>query len=331
MQKCNALLAEYTTMAGQSPSAPIPLDKQQLTDINWCLDAVYGGKYVGVKDPRWFAPDVDGMFIPIGKSVVRKIYETPVGQVVNIEAISFKDPKGRTISFKGFSFVNPVFTDLKTFVAQYFAPMAVKMCENTAGKGAPGCQAYYGGQVPEFTRWLYDLLAYCARTELPNISESDLKAASEIAATTGNSAKDVVSVVESIIKRTVQSGETAALLSPQSSGPGAAPAPPLIPTQAITPLLPSPAAPVAPLNPISTPATPLSPTPDPSVSPFPSTSSGGGNYLVPVPGATPDSAPVQPVQPVQAGAGGSMPIWMTMLAAAFAFAVVMPKKRGTRK
>jgi len=214
--QCRALLSEYMQYANESPNAPIPLDKDKLRQLNWCMDAIYGGHYIGVKDPRWFDPDVEGVFIPAARAVVKKIYETPVGQPVNIEAISFKDPKGRNIAFKGYTFVNPVFTNLKTFSAQVFQPMMVQMCKETAGKGAPGCDDYYGGAVPEFTRWLYDLLAWAAREQLPNISEADLAAASQVAATVpGSSAKDVVTAVETILNRAVQRDETAAVLTNQ--------------------------------------------------------------------------------------------------------------------
>lgn len=218
--QCRAMLSEYMQFASQTPNAPIPLDKDKLRQLNWCMDAIYGGHYVGVKDPRWFDPDVEGVFIPAARAVVKVIYATPVGQPVNIEAISFKDPKGRSIAFKGYTFVNPLFTDLKSFAAQVFQPMMVQMCKETAGKGAPGCDAYYGGQVPEFTRWLYDLLAWAAREELPNISEADLRAASQVAQSTGTAAKDVVSAVEQIINRPVVRGETSALLTGQTDQPG---------------------------------------------------------------------------------------------------------------
>lgn len=224
--QCKAFLNEYMGYAAQMPTQPIPLDREQLRQLDWCLDAIYGSK-IGLRDPRWFDPDVEGMLIPIAKSVVRKIYETPVGQTVNLDAVSFKDPKGRTIKFGGYSFVNQPFTNLKSFCDQFFIPMMVQLCKETAGKGAGGCQAYYG-EVPEFKRFLFDLLGWAARTELPNISEEDLKAASHVAATVpGSSAKDVVTAVEQIIGRTVQSGETAAILTPATGPP---PALPIVPT-----------------------------------------------------------------------------------------------------
>lgn len=224
--QCKAFLNEYMGYAAQMPTQPIPLEREQLRQLDWCLDAIYGSK-IGLRDPRWFDPDVEGMLIPIAKSVVRKIYETPVGQTVNLDAVSFKDPKGRTIKFGGYSFVNPPFTDLKSFCDQFFIPMMVQLCKETAGKGAGGCQAYYG-EVPEFRRFLFDLLGWAARTELPNISEADLKAASHVAMTVpGSSAKDVVTAVEQIIGRTVQSGETAAILTPATGPP---PALPIVPT-----------------------------------------------------------------------------------------------------
>lgn len=220
--ECKSLLSEYMGYAGQMPDKPIPLEKEQLRQLNWCMDAIYGGK-VGLKDPRFFDPDFEGTFVPMARAVVKAIYETPVGGTVNLAAIAFKF-KGQTFATKGYSFVNPQFTNLKTFCDQYFIPMAVQMCKETAGKGAGGCQSYYG-ETPEFRRWLYDLLGWAARTELPNISEADLAAASAVAVTLpGTSAKDVVSAVEQIIGRTVKSGETSAVLTP-STGP-----PPVLPT-----------------------------------------------------------------------------------------------------
>lgn len=214
---CKTLLSDYMGFAAQMPTQPIPLDQEQLRQLNWCMDAVYGSK-IGLRDPRYFDPDVAGTFIPMARQTVRKIYETPVGQTVNLGEISFSF-RGQTFKFKGYSFVNPTFTNLKTFCDQYFIPMAVQMCKETAGKGAGGCEDYYG-QLPEFRRWLYDLLAWAARSELPNISEADLAAASQVATTVpGSSAKDVVSAVESIIGRTVKSGETSAILTPATAPP----------------------------------------------------------------------------------------------------------------
>lgn len=243
MQQCQQLLSEYMGFAAQLPNQPIPMDQEQLRQLNWCLDAVHGAK-IQLRDPRWFDPDVSNVFIPIAKEIVRKIYETPVGATVNLGAISFKDPKGRTITFSGYSFTNPVFTDLKTFCETIFGPMMVKMCQETAGKGGSGCEAYYG-QTPEFRRWLYDLLGWAAQTTLPNISEEDLRAASVVAQQTGTSAKDVVSAVEQIINKNVARGDTAALLSttpvtvsPRSTAPPPGPAPGSTPAP-FTPLLPT--------------------------------------------------------------------------------------------
>lgn len=210
LAQCQQLLADYDLYTSQSPDVPLPMSRQQLIDMNWCLDAVHGAK-VGLRDPRWFTPDVEGVFIPMALTIVKKIYSTPVGATVNLGEISFKDPKGRSIKFSGYSFVNPVFTDLKSFADQFFIPMAVKMCQETAGKGSGGCESYYA-QEPLFRRWLYDLLGWAAREALPNISESDLRAASQVASQVGTSAKDVVSAVESIIQRSVAREETAALL-----------------------------------------------------------------------------------------------------------------------
>lgn len=214
---CKNLLSEYGSFAAQMPDAPLPMDKAQLLEIHWCLQAIYGGKYIGVKDPRWFNPGAEAALFPAALQLVKKIYETPVGATVSIDAITFNDPKGRKLSFQGFNFVNPQFTDLKTFTEQYWMPMAIQYCQNTAGKGAPGCPDYY--HLPEFKRWLYDVIAWAARTTLPNISEADLKAASQVAADTGSAAKDVVTAVESILNRNVVKGETSLLLTGQTDTP----------------------------------------------------------------------------------------------------------------
>jgi hypothetical protein len=215
--ECKARISDYMNFAAEMPDQAIPLDKAQLLELHWCLQAIYGGHYIGVKDYRWFNPGVEAALIPAAQQLVRKIYETPVGQQVAIDTITFKDPKGRTLSFKGFSFTNPQFTNLKTFTEQVWLPMAVQYCENTAGKGAPGCAEYY--RTPEFRRWLYDVIGWAARTELPNISEADLAAASQVATQVGSSAKDVVTAVEQIIGRSVQREETAALLTPPGTAP----------------------------------------------------------------------------------------------------------------
>lgn len=230
---CRALVAEYMNFARQSPSQPIPLDRQQLIDLNWCAQALYGSD-VGLRDPRWFNPGFTDGLIPMARLAVKKIYETPVGKNVDLPEFSFKDPKGRVLKFKGFSFVNPQFTDLKTFTDNYFSKAAISFCENTAGKGAGGCPKLYGHE--EWKRLLYDLLAWAAREELPNISEADLKEASKIAAQTGTAASDVVAAVEQIIGKTVERGQTAALLNPQG-----APAPD-IPLPSIAPGVTLPAA-----------------------------------------------------------------------------------------
>lgn len=287
--ECKTLLSEYMGYASQMPTQPIPLDQEQLRQLNWCMDALYGSK-VGLRDPRYFDPDFLGTFVPMARQVVRKIYETPVGGTVNLGEIAFKIGK-QTFKFSGYSFVNPAFTDLKTFCDQYFIPMAVQMCKETAGKGAGGCESYYG-QQPEFRRWLFDLLGWAARTELPNISEEDLKAASQVAATVpGSSAKDVVSAVEQIIGRTVERGETAAVLTPATGPP---PALPIVPSGSPTAVPPaSGVAPVPRAEPGATPFpapssfTPFAPTQPALYSPLAPISNSGSIVPIATPGATP--------------------------------------------
>lgn len=223
IQQCKVIVNEYMGYAAQLPSQPIPLDLKQLTDLNWCLAAFYGPA-IGLRDPRWFNPGFTDGWVPIAKKIVRAIYETPVGATVNLASFTLRDPKGRTLTFKGFSFTNPVFTDLKSFADQYFSSAVISFCQNTAGKGS--CPDYLNH--PEWKRLMYDLLGWAARTELPNISESDLRAASQVAATVpGSSAKDVVNAVEQIMGRTVKSGETAAVLTPATGPP---PVLPIVPT-----------------------------------------------------------------------------------------------------
>lgn len=249
LAQCKTLVNEYMGYAAQMPSQPIPLDYQQLIDIHWCFQAMYGAKYIGVKDPRWFNPGVEAALFPAARQIVKKIYETPVGAEVTIDAITF-NVMGKSLTFKGFNFVNPQFTDLKSFTANVWKPLAIQYCQNTAGKGAPGCPDYYN--LPDFSRWLYDVIAWAARTELPNISEEDLKAASAVAVTVpGSSAKDVVSAVEQILGQTVKRGETAAVLTPATGPPPALPIVPtgtpstgtpatgVVPLPAVTPLLPT--------------------------------------------------------------------------------------------
>lgn len=215
--QCKAMLTEYMGYAAQSPDAPLPMEWTQLLDLNWCTNAVYGAE-VGNKDPRFFNPGFESGTRAVAIALVKKIYETPVGQTVNLDAISFKSPSGRVTNFGNYSFVNPVFTNLKTFSAQYFEAAELSSCKANAGKGAGGCESFTGRA--ERKRLLYDLLAWAARTTLPNISESDLAAASQVAATTGTAAKDVVSAVEQIIARNVVKGETSALLTGQTDVPG---------------------------------------------------------------------------------------------------------------
>lgn len=259
--QCRSLVNEYMGYATQMPNQPIPMDQEQLRQLNWCIDALYGSK-IGLRDPRFFDPDVAGMLIPIARQVVRKIYETPVGATVNLDQISFRVGR-QTFKSSGLSFINPAFTDLKTFCDTYFIPMMVQMCKQTAGKGAGGCEAYYG-QQPELRRWFYDLLGWAARTELPNISEEDLKAASHVATTVpGSSAKDVVTAVEQIIGRTVQSGETAAILTPATGPP---PALPIVPTGSPTNV--PPASGVVPSTFVE-PLIPLAPTRPAPIQPLP--------------------------------------------------------------
>lgn len=308
--KCNAMMIEYNSVAAQSPNAPLPMDWPQLLDLNWCFAATYGAD-IGLRDPRWFNPGFESGTRQIAIDIVKKIYETPVGAVVNIDAITFKDPKGRTLNFKGFSFTNPVFTDLKAFSAQYFERMELQFCQNTGGKGAGGCATFVGRA--ERKRLLYDLLAWAARTTLPNISESDLRAASQVAATVGGSAKDVVNAVESIIKRNVARDETAALLTPSAT----APAP--IPPAAITPLIPAPPPPVTPIAPIYT----------PPVATLPTVSQGAGTPVLPAPSAGPPSAGSGLPGAVQAGVG-SGENWMWWGAGLLGLAFVMPRGKRSR-
>lgn len=296
--QCKAMLTEYNSIAAQSPNAPIPMEWSQLLDLNWCVQATYGPD-IGLRDPRWFNPGFQDGLRPMALDIVKKIYETPVGATVNLEAFTFKDPKGRTLSFKGFSFVNPVFTDLKSFTDQYWIKAGISFCENTAGKGAKGCVTEYSH--PEFRRLMYDLLAWAARTTLPNISENDLRAASQVASTVGGSAKDVVTAVESIIKRNVARDETAALLSPTAN------APPIIPPSAIAPLIPPPTVP------------PTQAVPLPGFPNLPSVNDGPSTVI-----NTPEPNNALPAA-VTAGVNTINP-WMAAIAAAFAFAILKPKK-----
>lgn len=214
---CRSYVTEYMGYASQTPNAPLPMEYDQLKETNWCIQALFGGD-IKLKDPRWFDNTFVNVLTPVARSLVKKIYETPVGQVVKMEQLSYKDQKGRTWTFQGREFTNPQFTDLKTFTDSIWIPMAIQICENVSASGGfGGCGNNY--RRPESMRLLYDLLAWAARTELPNISEADLKAASQVAADTGSSAKDVVKAVASIINRDVVKGETSLLLTGQSDTP----------------------------------------------------------------------------------------------------------------
>ncbi len=215
--QCKATLTEYMSYAAQSPNAALPMEWTQLLDMNWCYQALYGAE-IKLKDPRWFNPGFESGLRPMAIDIVKKIYETPVGATVNLDAISFRDPKGRTIKFDAYSFVNPLFTNIKTFSEQYFEKMDLAFCEATASAGAAGCKLQRSHA--EWKRLLFDLLFWAARTTLPNISEADLIAASQVAQATGTAAKDVVSAVEQIINRSVIKGETSVLLTGQTDQPG---------------------------------------------------------------------------------------------------------------
>lgn len=207
-QACQAEVSEYMQYASEMGAAPLPLDEAALKHLNWCYMALYGADIKNL-DPRYF----DGNFVDlmnIAKDIVRKIYATKVGDTVQIVGTTNKI-RGQTFKSAGLTFVNPTFTNLRDFTQRTFGPMAIEYCTQTAGKGSGGCGNLY--QRPEFQRLLYDMIACAARQVLPNISEADLRASSEIATEIGTSAKDVVSAVETIIGRSVQREETAALLA----------------------------------------------------------------------------------------------------------------------
>ncbi len=224
MDECKAIVGEYMRAASENSSTPIPLDEAQLKQMNWCLQAFYGASDIRNKDPRFF----DGNFVDlmaIAKDVVLKIYNTPIGQPVNVSETVNKI-RGQTFKSSGISFTNPPFTDLKSFARDVFTGVAIAHCKQTAGKGAGGCEQFYGR--PEYQRLFYDILGYAARTLLPNISEADFREASKVAAQTGTSASAVVQAVEQIIGKNVQRNETAEILRPGSStqpAPETAPAP----------------------------------------------------------------------------------------------------------
>lgn len=220
--ECKTLLSEYMGYARQMPNEPLPMDMKMLKEINWCENAVYGG-LMGLRDPRYFGIGIDTVLAPTAIALVKAVYNTPIGGTVNLGALSFKDPKGRTVKFSGYSFTNPQFISIKDLSDKYWLPALISMCKETAGKGAGGCEPYHVKE--ETKRWAYDFLAWAAREALPNISEADLKAASAVAATVPNTAAStVVQAVEQIIGRTVQSGETAALLTPATTPPTPPPA-----------------------------------------------------------------------------------------------------------
>lgn len=319
--ECRQTLVEYMSIAAQSPNAPLPMDWPQILDLNWCFQAVYGAE-TGSKDPRFFNGGFENLMRPLALEVVKKIYETPVGGTVNLDALNTKDIKGKPMRFTGMSFVNPTFTDLKNVATNVMTPIDIQTCKENTGKYQGGCDSKHGRV--EMRRLMYDLLGWAARTTLPNISEEDLKAASQVAATIPNtSAKDVVSAVESIIKRPVTQGETAALLTPSAAVPGAAPVP-IIPTSAIAPLIPQVQA-----NPIDTatgqPQSQIAPL-DPFTG-LPTTGSGSGNTLAPVSPST-----QTPLTPATAGVSSTNP-WILggLAAAAIIFATARPAARRTSR
>lgn len=215
---CKALLTEYSGYAAQMPTTPIPLDEAQLKNLNWCLQAYYG-KDIKNLDPRFF----DGSFtdlLAIARSLVKAIYNTPVGGTVQVSETVNK-VRGQTFRSSGISFTNPAFTSIQVFSETKFLDVAIQYCDQTAGKGRGGCPGLYNR--PEYRRWLMDLFGFAARTELPNISEDDLKAASVIAQQTGSAASEVVKAVEQVMGRSVERGETAVALAPATTAVTAAP------------------------------------------------------------------------------------------------------------
>jgi hypothetical protein len=211
--QCQTMASEYMGYAAQSPTVPLPMELTQIKDLTWCGAAIHGAM-VKLKDPRFFTSGFDER-IAIARQIVRKVYETKVGDTVEISGLSFRDAKGRKIDLPGTSFVNKPFTSILELTERVLMPLEVANCAPW-GKGA--CQSYI--DLPLIKRTLFDLLGYAARTELPNISESDLHAASQVAAQTGTASSDVVKAVEQIINRPVVRGETAALLTGQTDVPG---------------------------------------------------------------------------------------------------------------
>jgi len=164
---CQALLKEYETfIALNPPPAGRTLGLQQLKDLHWCIQALNGAHYTGTKDPRWF----DGSFVfneDLARQTVKAVFNTPVGGTVTVVPTPWKDPKGRLIQSAGFSFVNGPFISLRDLNDRYFAPAVIRVCQDTAGKGAPGCPDYYN--LPVSKRLLLDLLDYAASVELPQV------------------------------------------------------------------------------------------------------------------------------------------------------------------
>lgn len=230
LAQCQTLTTEYMGYAAQYPTSPLPLELPQIKDLIWCGNAIHGAM-VKLKDPRFFTSGFDEK-IAAARQIVRKVYETPVGQTIEITGLKFTDAKGRKIDLPGISFVNQPFVSILELTQRVMVPFEIKNCEPW-GKGA--CTPYF--DIPLIRRTLFDLLGYAARTELPNISEADLVAASQVAANTGSSSSDVVKAVESIINRPVNRGETSALLTGQSDVPGViAPTPTATPDATAPPL-----------------------------------------------------------------------------------------------
>ena len=220
--QCRTMATEYLGFAAEYPSTCLPLELSKIKDLTWCGAAIHGGM-VKLKDPRFFTGGFDER-VAICKQIVRKVYETKVGDTVEISGLSFTDAKGKKINLPGTSFVNKPFTTILELTERVLMPLEVANCAPW-GKGA--CTAYI--DIPLIKRTLFDLLGYAARTELPNISEADLRAASQVAQTTGTAAKDVVSAVEQIIQRNVIKGETSALLTGQTDQPGVTAPTPVVP------------------------------------------------------------------------------------------------------
>lgn len=242
VQQCQQLLSEYMGYARQMPTQPIPLDQTQLGQMHWCINAVHGSR-VKLKDPRYFNAGFDNGIIPMARALVQAVYNTPVGQEVRLDAVTFKDPKGRSVSYPQYNFINKQFISIAELADRVFYPLWVKTCE-VGRKDPQVCDPYF--QTPELKRLVYDVLGWAAREMLPNISEDDLKAASAIAAQTGSSSSDVVKAVEEVMGRTVERGETAALLTPATVSPvtPTTPAAPPVSTPATTPNVPTPSVPL---------------------------------------------------------------------------------------